>query len=139
MTWAKRIVSACLALTFSGFSALAAAPAHGHSLGENVANLVHAIAVDDSGHHGVRDHGHGALDQDEMEHHQHDGVNQSGDAKHPHDGSFHVHDVSHFGPVVLAGPLGSRVVAPLKQEFDYNCAPATGSFSLPHRPPRHYL
>lgn len=139
MIWAKRIVTACLVLTFSGFSAIAAAPAHSHSLGEDVAGLVHAIAIDDVDHHGVRDHGHGAMDHDEMDHHQPEDVNHSQGAEHPHDGPFHTHDVSHFAPVVLASPLGSRVVTPLKREFAYLCAPTTGSFSLPHRPPRHYL
>jgi hypothetical protein len=129
MLWAKRLFSACLALAFTGFGVVAAAPAHAHDAQGNDLSAIHMIALDDQ-------HDHDAV----ADHHNDDAGSQDDDANAPSHGPlFHCHAAPAFSPVegiVTAIPSAVETGTP---RIPLTAVRITGGSMPPLRPPRTFL
>lgn len=130
MLWAKRLLSACLALAFAGFSLAAAAPVHAHDAHGSEQSPIHVIALDDHHEHDVTG-----------DHHDDGEAGRQGDdpSAPSHGPMFHCHSAPAFSPVeafVAAIPVAVEADAPRIASGPVH---VTGGSLPPLRPPRAFL
>lgn len=138
MLWARRILSACLALTLAGFSVAAAAPGHSHGVDGNHHDILHVMAVDA---HGDIDHAHSHDAGSTQDLQLSDQGDDRGNGDDQTEGApvFHSHSFASYTAVEGCLSLDRQIEFTTVSWCEPACARVTGSCSPLLRPPRLFL